>query len=140
MLTKITPENVIFNTDEIKNFSIPLCNNKKDSVCIYLSDDLLAHDEKLKDEYKVKIANFINRSEQWNDQCVAKIINESPKLYQRECLEHNISLVNIFILFEQNEDELYGLEFGVDFDEHGFGIKISENIISEIGTADVAFC
>ena len=53
--------------------------------------------------------------------------------------------IKIFILFEQNECELFGLGFRTEFDiEHGCGIKIkvedgNYNIV-EIGTADIAFC
>ena len=56
-----------------------------------------------------------------------------------------VHYTKIFILFEQNECELFGLGFRTEFDiEHGCGIKIkvedgNYNIV-EIGTADIAFC
>ena len=65
-----------------------------------------------------------------------------PKI---EACMQDIELTHIFVLFEQNAEELFGLEFRVEFDiEHGCGIKIRINDgkydIVEVGTGDVAFC
>lgn len=53
--------------------------------------------------------------------------------------------MGIYILFEQNEYELFGLAFRLEFEiEHGCGIKIKINEgkyeIIEIGTGEVAYC
>lgn len=65
--------------------------------------------------------------------------------YKIEACMQDIELTHIFVLFEQNAEELFGLEFRVEFDiEHGCGIKIRINDgkydIVEVGTGDVAFC
>jgi len=55
----------------------------------------------------------------------------------------SLSKMNIFVLYEQTEDELYGLGFRFNFEvEHGCGIKINTNNfeITEVCDADVAFC
>lgn len=57
----------------------------------------------------------------------------------------DIELMGIYILFEQNEYELFGLAFRLEFEiEHGCGIKIKINEgkyeIIEIGTGEVAYC
>ena len=84
-------------------------------VYITLSDSLFASEEELTDTYKIEA-----------------------------CMQ-DIELTHIFVLFEQNAEELFGLEFRVEFDiEHGCGIKIRINDgkydIVEVGTGDVAFC
>ena len=52
-------------------------------------------------------------------------------------------LLHIFVLYEQSDSEVYGLEFRTKFDiEHGCGLKMEGDTfeIIEIGSADIAFC
>lgn len=117
--------------------------NKKIRLCI--SDDLEASVEKLTDEYKGKIACFVNNIPQWYGVVCNSIISWAKDTYKIEAHLQDIELMCIFALFEQNADELFGLGFRVEFDvEHGCGVKIRANDgkynIIEIGTGDVAFC
>ena len=117
--------------------------NKKIRLCI--SDDLDASVEDLTDGYKEKIAFFVNSIPQWYGAVCNSIISWAKYTYKIEAHLQDIELMCIFLLFEQNADEMFGLSFRVEFDvEHGCGLKIKANDgkydIIEIGTGDVAFC
>lgn len=117
--------------------------NKEIRLCIL--DDLEASVEELTDEYKEKIAYFVNSISQWYSAVCNSIISWSKDTYKIDAHLQDIELMCIFVLFEQNTDELFGLGFRVEFDvEHGCGIKIKVNDgkydIIEVGTGDVAFC
>ena len=117
--------------------------NKK--IRLILSDDLDASEEKLSDSYCKKIADFIDNFSKWYNKCMDAIKEWGENIYHINIEYDEIKLLKIFILFEQNECELFGLGFRTEFDiEHGCGIKIkvedgNYNIV-EIGTADIAFC
>lgn len=133
---------IIFNEDlEIYVFLKDL----DDEVCITLSDSLSASEEELTEDYKGKIASFVNNMPQWYSRACNSIIAWAKDTYKIDAHVQDIELINIFVLFEQNEDELFGVEFRVEFDvEHGGGIKIKVDNgkydIIEVGTGDVAFC
>lgn len=133
---------ITFNEDfEMRVFSEYL--NKKIRLCI--SDGLAASEEKLTDEYKDKIACFVNSMPQWYGTACNSIISWAKDTYKIDAHSQDIELMCIFVLFEQNADELFGLGFRVEFDvEHGCGIKIKVDNgkyeIIEVGTGDVAFC
>ena len=117
--------------------------NKEIRLCIL--DDLKASVEELTDEYKEKIVYFVNSISQWYSAVCNSIISWSKDTYKIDAHLQDIELMCIFVLFEQNADELFGLGFRVEFDvEHGCGIKIKVNDgkydIIEVGTGDVAFC
>lgn len=133
---------IIFNEDlEMYVFLKDL----DDEVCITLSDSLSASEEELTEDYKGKIASFANNMPQWYSRACNSIIAWAKDTYKIDAHIQDIELINIFVLFEQNEDELFGVEFRVEFDvEHGCGIKIKVDNgkydIIEVGTGDVAFC
>ena len=102
-------------------------------------------EEELTEDYKGKIASFVNNMPQWYSRAYNSIIAWAKDTYKIDAHVQDIELINIFVLFEQNEDELFGVEFRVEFDvEHGCGIKIKVDNgkydIIEVGTGDVAFC
>lgn len=121
-----------------------LSKELKKEVRLTLSDGLYASEEDLKEEYRMKIANFINNMSSWYNKAVDAIAQRAGDVYKiSDIRENDVELISIFILFEQDEDELYGLNFRVKFDEeHGCGLKIKGNDfeIIEVGTGDVAFC
>jgi hypothetical protein len=128
--------------DENLETYIPI-KGLKDEVCVSLSDSLYDSKEDLTEQNKTKIINFINNFEKWYNKSITAIINWTKQEYNVTAETNDLTLIHIFILYDQNFDELYGLEFGAEFDiEHGIGIKISGKDfgIVEIGTADVAFC
>lgn len=133
---------IIFNEDlEMYVFLKDL----DDEVCITLSDSLSASEKELTEDYKGKIASFVNNMPQWYSRAYNSIIAWAKDTYKIDAHVQDIELINIFVLFEQNEDELFGVEFRVEFDvEHGCGIKIKVDNgkydIIEVGTGDVAFC
>lgn len=135
-------KDIIFNEDlEMHVFS----KNLHREIRITLSDGLYASEEELTDEYRIRIATFINDLPLWYDKACNAVFGWGKKVCQIGAENQNISLQAIFILFEQNEKELFGLSFRVEFDiEHGCGLQIKgENGNYEIikaGTADVAFC
>jgi hypothetical protein len=114
-------------------------------ICLCISDDLEASVEELTDEYKEKITCFVNSISQWYSVVCNSIVSWAKDTYKIDAHLQDIKLMYIFVLFEQNEDELFGLGFRAEFDiEHGCGIKIKVsdgkyNII-EVGAYDVAFC
>ncbi|WP_298108356.1 hypothetical protein [uncultured Bacteroides sp.] len=133
---------IIFNENLEMHVSLKGLDNK---VCITLSDDLFASEEELTDEYKEKIVSFVNNLSEWYGLACSSVIAWAKNTYKIEAGMQDIELTHIFILFEQNAEELFGLEFRVEFDiEHGCGIKIKINDgrydIVEVGTGDVAFC
>ena len=133
---------IIFNENLEMHVSLKGLDNK---VCITLSDDLFASEEELTDEYKEKIVSFVNNLSEWYGLACSSVIAWAKNTYKIEAGMQDIELTHIFILFEQNAEELFGLEFRVEFDiEHGCGIKIGINDgkydIVEVGTGDVAFC
>ena len=114
-------------------------------VCITLSDSLATSEEELTVSYKEKIAYFVNNMPQWYSIACNSVITWAKDTYKIDTQPQDIELMCIFVLFEQNADELFGLDFRVKFDiEHGCGIKIKVNNgtyeIIEVGTGDVAFC
>lgn len=116
--------------------------NKEINLCIL--DDLEASEEELTDEYKEKIACFVNSIPQWYNAVCNSIVSWAKDTYKIDAHLQDIELMCIFILFEQNADELFGLGFRTEFDvEHGCGIKIKVNNgkydIIEVGSYDVAF-
>jgi hypothetical protein len=130
----IFDENLEFNT---------LINESNNEICIVLSDDLNSSEEELTEKYKSQIARFINDSLKWYEKVVTDIISWAKDEYKTDAQKSDIELKNVFILYEQDEQELYGLQFRVAFDvEHGCGIKINTKDfeIVEIGDGDVAFC
>ena len=91
------------------------------------------------------IATFVNNLSEWYSLACNSIMAWAKDTYKIEACMQDIELTHIFVLFEQNAEELFGLEFRVEFDiEHGCGIKIRINDgkydIVEVGTGDVAFC
>ena len=88
---------------------------------------------------------MINNLSNWYNESVKAVLKRAEQIYDIEANDKDLQLMNIFILFEQNEDELYGLEFRTEFDiEHGCGLQIKgkdNNFeIVKIGTGDVSFC
>lgn len=113
------------------------------TVRLVLSDSLFAADEKLTEEYKTKISDFINCFSHWYGISIKAIRQRARNIYELDVDDNEIELMSIYILFEQDQPPLYGLGFRVEFDiEHGCGLKITgENYkIIEIGSADIAFC
>ena len=131
--------------DENHEISIQL-GQQPEGVFLILSDDLSAIDEDLSISYKEKIANFIIDSNKWYSTFKEYILDWGKREYNVENVMQSFSLINIYVLFEQDEEELFGLEYGVRFDEeHNCGIKVKRTDskdfqVFEIGTGDVAFC
>ncbi len=131
--------------DENHEINIQL-GQQPEGVFLILSDDLSAIDEDLSISYKEKIANFINDSNKWYSTFKEYILDWGKREYNVENVMQSFSLINIYVLFEQDEEELFGLEYGVRFDEeHNCGIKVKRTDskdfqVFEIGTGDVAFC
>lgn len=131
--------------DENHKMSIQIEDQSED-VFLILSDDLDVIDEDLSISYKEKIIKFIKNSDKWFIPFKEYILEWGKKEYKTDNIKQNFSLINIFVLFEQEEDEKFGLEYGVPFDEeHNCGIKVKKTNkgdfeIYEIGTGDVAFC
>ena len=136
--------NITFNEDNEMN--IQLGQQPDEDIFLILSDDLNVIDEDLTIPYKEKIIHFIKDSDKWYAPFKEYIFDWGKKEYNTEKVEQNFSLINIYVLFEQEEEEIFGLEYGVQFDEeHNCGIKVkridNKNFeIYEIGTGDVAFC
>lgn len=115
------------------------------NIHLNISDELDASEEELTDKYREKIASFVNNTSQWYGITCDSIIAWTKNVYKIDVHLQDIELMGIYILFEQNEHELFGLIFRVEFDiEHGCGIKIKINDgkyeIIETGTGEVAFC
>lgn len=83
-------------------------------VYITLSDSLFASEEELTDEYKEKIASFVNNLSEWYNLACSSVIAWAKDTYKIEACMQDIELTHIFVLFEQNAEELFGLEFRVD--------------------------
>ena len=136
--------NDIYFGDELET-SIFLDALKK-KVRIVLSDDLEASEQKLTEEYKEKIVQFLEEISIWYDKTTVAVKQYADNKYSiKDISDSDIELMAIFILFEQDEPALFGLSYRTEFDvEHGCGIKLKGNNqqfeIVEIGCADVAFC
>lgn len=118
----------------------------KKKVRIVLSDDLEASEQELTEEYKKKIVQFLEEISIWYDKTTIAVKQYADNKYSiKDISDSDIELMAIFILFEQDEPDLFGLSYRTKFDvEHGCGIKLKGNDqlfeIVEIGCADVAFC
>lgn len=115
------------------------------NILLNISDELDASEEELTDGYRQKIASFVNNMSQWYGIACDSIIAWVKDIYNIDVHLSDIELMGIYILFEQNEHELFCLAFRLEFDiEHGCGIKTKTNDgkfeIIEIGSGDVAFC
>lgn len=131
--------------DEDLETSVFLDTLKK-KVRIVLSDDLEASEQELTEEYKEKIVQFLEEISIWYDKTAVAVKQYADNKYSiKDISDSDIELMAIFILFEQDEPDLFGLSYRTKFDvEHGCGIKLKGNNqqfeIVEIGCADVAFC
>lgn len=118
----------------------------KKKVRLVLSDDLEASEQELTEEYKEKIVQFLEEISIWYDKTTVAVKQYADNKYSiKDISDSDIELMAIFILFEQDEPDLFGLSYRTKFDvEHGCGIKLKGNNqqfeIVEIGCADVAFC
>ena len=115
----------------------------KKKVRIVLSDDLEASEQELTEEYKEKIVQFLEEISIWYDKTAVAVKQYADNKYSiKDISDSDIELMAIFILFEQDEPDLFGLSYRTKFDvEHGCGIKLKGNDQQfEIGCADVAFC
>ena len=118
----------------------------KKKVRLVLSDDLEASEQQLSEEYKQKIVQFLEESSIWYNKTIDDVKQYADGKYGiKDVSNTDIELMAIFILFEQDEPDLFGLSYRTEFDvEHGCGIKLKGNgqqfEIVEIGCADVAFC
>lgn len=118
----------------------------KKKVRLVLSDDLEASEQELTEEYKEKIVQFLEEISIWYDKTTVAVKQYADNKYSiKDISDSDIELMAIFILFEQDEPDLFGLSYRTKFDvEHGCGIKLKGNDqqfeIGEIGCADVAFC
>lgn len=118
----------------------------KKKVRLVLSDDLEASEQQLSEEYKEKIVQFLEEISIWYNKTIDAVKQYADGKYGiKDVSETDIELMAIFILFEQDEPDLFGLSYRIEFDvEHGCGIKLKGNDqqfeIVEIGCADVAFC
>jgi hypothetical protein len=118
----------------------------KKKVRIVLSDDLEASEQELTEEYKQRIVQFLEEISIWYNKTIDAVKQYADDKYGiKDVSSNDIELMAIFILFEQDEPDLFGLSFRTEFDvEHGCGIKLKGNDqqfeIVEIGCADVAFC
>lgn len=82
---------------------------------------------------------------QWYSTACDSIVSWVKDTYKVDAHLQEIELNCIFVLFEQDAEELFGLGFRAEFDvEHGCGIKIKGNDgkfdVIEVGPFDVAFC
>lgn len=118
----------------------------KKKVRLVLSDDLEASEQQLSEEYKQRIVQFLEEISIWYNKTIDAVKQYADGKYGiKDVSDTNIELMAIFILFEQDEPDLFGLSYRIEFDvEHGCGIKLKGNgqqfEIVEIGCADVAFC
>ena len=118
----------------------------KKKVRLVLSDDLEASEQQLSEEYKQKIVQFLEEISIWYNKTIDAVKQYADGKYGiKDVSNTDIELMAIFILFEQDEPDLFGLSYRTEFDvEHGCGIKLKGNDqqfeIVEIGCADVAFC
>lgn len=118
----------------------------KKKVRLVLSDDLEASEQQLSEEYKQRIVQFLEEISIWYDKTAVAVKQYADNKYSiKDISDSDIELMAIFILFEQDEPDLFGLSYRTEFDvEHGCGIKLKGNDqqfeIVEIGCADVAFC
>ncbi|QUB49165.1 hypothetical protein J5A70_00005 [Prevotella nigrescens] len=118
----------------------------KKKVRLVLSDDLEASEQQLSEEYKQKIVQFLEEISIWYNKTIDAVKQYADDKYGiKDVSSNDIELMAIFILFEQDEPDLFGLSYRTEFDvEHGCGIKLKGNDqqfeIVEIGCADVAFC
>lgn len=118
----------------------------KKKVRLVLSDDLEASEQQLSEEYKQRIVQFLEEISIWYNKTIDAVKQYADGKYGiKDVSNTDIELMAIFILFEQDEPDLFGLSYRIEFDvEHGCGIKLKGNDqqfeIVEIGCADVAFC
>ena len=118
----------------------------KKKVRLVLSDDLEASEQQLSEEYKQKIVQFLEEISIWYNKTIDAVKQYADGKYGiKDVSDTDIELMAIFILFEQDEPDLFGLSYRIEFDvEHGCGIKLKGNDqqfeIVEIGCVDVAFC
>ncbi|EGQ13995.1 hypothetical protein [Prevotella nigrescens] len=118
----------------------------KKKVRLVLSDDLEASEQQLSEEYKQRIVQFLEEISIWYNKTIDAVKQYADGKYGiKDVSDTDIELMAIFILFEQDEPDLFGLSYRTEFDvEHGCGIKLKGNgqqfEIVEIGCADVAFC
>ncbi len=135
----VKSDDIIF--DEELEFYVSI-NEQSQEVCIVLSDELYETEEDLDDNGRAQIAHFINSSSLWYAKALVAIKAWVQTEYNLELISDNeLELMNIYILFEPNTTEYYGLQFRGEFDvEHLYGAKITGDTfqIEETGEGDIA--
>ena len=125
------------------NFEMPIKLKGIDhTVSLVILDDLYASEEELNDKYRDKISFFLNDIENWYQKSIDSIISNVESKFNIQAKNDDLKLLRIYILFEQNEDEIFGLNFSAVFDpEHGCGVKIEgiNRDVVEVGIAEIAF-
>ena len=101
----------------------------KKKVRLVLSDDLEASEQELTEEYKEKIVQFLEEISIWYNKTIDAVKQYADNKYSiKDISDYDIELMAIFILFEQDEPDLFGLSYRTKFDvEHGCGIKLKGN-------------
>ena len=113
-------------------------------IMVCISDELDACEEELTLGYRKEISSFINAMAQWYHLVYDAIFDWTKKQYGTSLKTPDIELMIVYVLFEQTEQERYGLSFRLTFDiEHGCGVQIvveeGQYSVIKIGSADVAF-
>ena len=83
----------------------------KKNIMVIISDELDSSEETLTDEYKAKISTFINKMSKWYYLVYDAILHWAKNEYDVALNTSDIELMIIYVLFEQSENELYGLSF-----------------------------
>lgn len=122
---------------ENDDYSISIkIKEQSQEISLSLSDDLEIVDnlDKFPKKYSKQILEFINNSAKWYSKAISKIKDEFDENTEYQ-------LTEIFILYEPDENQIYGLSFWVSLDiEHGRGIKITGDYeIIEYGNNEIAF-
>ena len=135
MQNKINPEEISFQKSYDVSIKLPY---NGDEICLTILDDLEAAHEELTESYKNKICSFINNGHEWFNKCLNEIKTYGKNTFDYDSGIDDVKLLNIFILFEQDQPALYGLAYWTAFDiEHGGGLKIDEGYeICKIGDQD----
>jgi hypothetical protein len=117
----LEPKDVIF--DNNCEFYVSF-NNLNDKIGVklieksnYSIEKLNYSKEDLSEKNKIEICYFINNFDVWNEISIKAILNWADNNFDTKLKTETIKLSHIYLLFDKDNDNYYGLLYNLDIDD-----------------------
>jgi len=110
----LEPKDIVF--DYNCEFFVSL-NNTKDKIGIKLIERSNYKKENITEKNKTEISNFVNNFDVWNEISINAILGWANENFNTKLKAETIKLSHIYLLFDEYNDQYYGLLYNLDIDE-----------------------